>query len=266
MSADFSSLGVAPAEIEAIVRTCSRWSLRYFRSGPIDIDNKWSDGFDPVTAADRLVERELREQLAAAVGELPVIGEEEGTTGDPTTGFAWIIDPIDGTRAFISGQPQWGTLLGLLHDGAPFGGWMYLPVLDEFYWAVRDDSHHSLPTSESRSTSGCTTIAGATLACTHPTSMFHDHDAVLFDSLEASVRLSRFGGDCHNYGLLANGDIDLVVENQMQSYDILPLVPIVEAAGGVVTDRNGNPPLEGGMIIAAGTAELHAAALAHMNS
>ncbi len=252
-----------PAEIMALVEECSRYSLSYFRADP-PIDNKLSHGFDPVTQADREVEKLLTTRLAERFGELPVIGEEHGVTGDPAGGLAWIIDPIDGTRAFISGQPQWGTLLGLLDRGVPVGGWMYLPVLNESFWALGDIAGGASPLGVLRgTTSSCTQLSEATLVSTHP-SMFVGDDADRFWQVETSARLSRFNGDCHNYALLANGDIDLVVENQMETYDILPLVPIVEAAGGVVTDRDGRTPLDGGMIIAAATAELHAETLAIM--
>jgi histidinol phosphatase-like enzyme (inositol monophosphatase family) len=265
MTADhpWISTDLDPAEIMSIVQECSTHSLSFFRAGT-SIDNKWTEGFDPVTQADREVEKLLTTRLAEHFGELPVIGEEHGTSGDPSAGLAWIIDPIDGTRAFISGQPQWGTLLGLLDKGAPVGGWMYLPVLQESFWAVGDLAGGSSPLGAlRRETSDCTQLSEATLVSTHP-SMFEGDDADRFWQVESMSKLSRFNGDCHNYALLANGDIDLVVENQMETYDILPLVPIVEAAGGVVTDGAGNPPLQGGMIIAAATPELHAAALAVM--
>lgn len=252
-----------PLQIMRIVEECSAHSLSFFRADT-SIDNKLSEGFDPVTQADREVEQLLTARLTEDFGPMPVIGEEHGVTGDPSAGLAWIIDPIDGTRAFISGQPQWGTLLGLLDRGVPIGGWMYLPVLNETFWALGDTSGGTSPLGALRGeTSECTELSQATLVSTHP-SMFEGDDADRFWRVESSARLSRFNGDCHNYALLANGDIDLVVENQMETYDILPLVPIVQAAGGVVTDRYGRTPLEGGMIIAAATAELHAQALAMM--
>ncbi len=264
----FTTLGVEVDAIDDVVRSCSREALDFFRSHATAVDNKLDEGFDPVTAADRHVERLLREHLRDLVGDLPVIGEEEGVTGDPSQGLAWIIDPIDGTRAFISGQPQWGTIVGLLNDGSPIAGWMHLPVLDESYTAVGNQLTHrsGLPNRANTSAraSGCADIAHATMCSTHPPDMFTGDLADRFATLEASVKLSRFGGDCHNYGLLASGDVDLVVENLMQPYDILPLVPIIEAAGAVVTDGLGNPPLEGGMIIAAATPELHRAAFSAM--
>ncbi len=249
--------------IISLVRRASAHALVYFRVGGHEVDNKVDGGFDPVTAADREIETLLRHELALLVRPLPVIGEEQGTTGDPSVGPAWIIDPIDGTRAFISGQPQWGTLLGLLHDGLPVGGWMHLPVLKETYFAFAGAAGVESPTTARLRTSKCTELADATMASTHP-SMFVGGLKDRFDRLESAVRLSRFGGDCHNYGLLASGDIDLVVESKMRSYDILPLVPIIQAAGGVVTDGDGDPPLHGGTIIAAATPELHTAAIDHL--
>lgn len=253
-------IGVDNEAIISLVRRASALALSYFRSEGHQVDSKVGDGFDPVTAADREIEALLRHELALLVGPLPVIGEEQGTTGDPSVGPAWIIDPIDGTRAFISGQPQWGTLLGLLHDGRPVGGWMHLPVLNETYFAFDGIAGVESPTTSRLKTSECTDLADATMASTHP-SMFVGGLRDRFDRLESAVRLSRFGGDCHNYGLLASGDIDLVVESQMRSYDILPLVPIIHAAGGVVTDGTGSAPLHGGTIVAAATASLHAEAL-----
>ncbi|MFW2383954.1 MAG: inositol monophosphatase family protein [Acidimicrobiales bacterium] len=255
---------IDPLQVMSLVEECSIPSLTFFRAESTTIDNKLSTGFDPVTQADRIVEELLRSGLNELYGELPVIGEEHGVTGDPTSGLAWIIDPIDGTRAFISGQPQWGTLLGLLQNGTPIGGWLHMPVLHESWWSLNGEAGGSSPHPHRGRVSNCTELASATMVTTHP-SMFQGRDAGRFWTLEAVVNLSRFGGDCHNYALLANGDIDLVVENQMQTYDILPLVPIIESAGGVVTDGNGNPPLEGGMIIAAATQELHTAALKAMN-
>ena len=256
---------IDPLAVMQLVETCADAALEFFRVDSTEVDNKLTEGFDPVTAADRLVEDLLRTGLEDLAGTLPVIGEEHGTTGDPSKGPAWIIDPIDGTRAFISGQPQWGTLLGLLHDGVPIGGWLYLPVLGESHWAHGGEAGGGAAQVLRGSVTGCVSLSEATLVSTHP-SMFEGDDAARFWTVERSARLSRFGGDCHNYALLANGDVDLVVENQMETYDILPLVPIVEAAGGIVTDRFGRPPLDGGMIIAASTPELHAEALAIMAS
>lgn len=248
-----------------IVSSASAQALALFRTNGVDVHNKLVDGFDPVTHADRMVETILRTELRELVGDLPVIGEEGGTTGDPTNGFAWIIDPIDGTRAFISGQPQWGTLLGLLHDGQPIGGWLHLPVLHETFWALGDSFGVRSPTTTRFGTSECTKIADATMLSTDP-AMFAGELESAFAGVVEAVRLTRYSGDCHNYGLLASGDVDLVVENQMQPYDILPLVPIILAAGGIVTDHHGAPILSGGSVVAAATPQLHAQALQILNS
>ncbi len=254
---------IPTGEVTALVRAVSAQALALFRSGAVPIANKRPAGFDPVTDADRRLEELLRDGLRRLVGELPVIGEEYGVTGDPTAGLAWIVDPIDGTRAFISGQPQWGTLVGLLDDGRPIGGWMHLPVLGESYWAHGQDAGVDSPTTSRFGTSGCRSLADATVAATHP-DMFEPALTEAYERIFGSARLTRFGGDCHNYGLLATGDIDAVVESQLQSYDIVPLQPIIEAAGGVVTGAGGEPPTGGGTVVAAATAELHAEILALM--
>ncbi len=248
--------------VRDILVAASCEALTLFRSGRLKVDNKLAEGFDPVTQADRLVESTLRAELPRLVGELPIIGEEEGTTGDPSSGLAWIIDPIDGTRAFMSGQPQWGTLLGLLEDGEPTGGWLHLPVLVETFWTLGDDRGIRSPTTERFGVSDCRSIDQATMLSTDP-GMFDGRLADAFAAVVEAVRLTRYSGDCHNYGLLVSGDVDLVVENQMQPYDILPLIPIIEAAGGVVTDRHGARISAApgnktdGSVIAAATTELH---------
>lgn len=247
--------------VAALVERVSSRALEQFRTGTVAVANKRTHRFDPVTEVDRRLEAELRQGLAELVGELPVIGEEHGITGNPAEGLAWVIDPIDGTRAFISGQPQWGTLLGLLHDGRPVGGWMHVPVLAETYWAHGADAGVASPTTIRFGTSGRTSLAEATVTSTHP-EMFEPDLVDAYHRLVDAARLTRFGGDCHNYGLLATGDVDAVVESQLQPYDILPLIPIITAAGGVVTDGRGGSPLDGGTIVAAATAELHREILA----
>lgn len=258
-------LNIDAQVVNDIVINASVQALALFRTDGLDVDNKLDDGFDPVTHADRMVEKILRSELRDLVGDLPVIGEEGGTTGDPSKGFAWIIDPIDGTRAFISGQPQWGTLLGLLLDGQPFGGWLHLPVLHETFWALGDNFGVRSPTTKRFGTSNCTKIADATMLSTDP-GMFAGELENAFARIVEAVRLTRYSGDCHNYGLLASGDVDLVVENQMQPYDILPLVPIIKAAGGIVTDHKGAQVLTSGSVVAAATTELHEEALAVLNA
>lgn len=245
--------------ITDLVTTASRGALAWYRQ-PMTVENKVEAGFDPVTAADRAVEDEIRAGLRALFPDHAVYGEERGATGDGPV--RWIIDPIDGTRAFISGQPMWGTLLGLEVDGRPIAGWMHQPVLDETHVATPAAAtliRHGAATE--LVAASVTDLDEAIVMCTHPDMFDTPPLAAAFARLESRVRLVRYSGDCVNYGLLAAGQVHLVVENKLAPYDIVPLLPIIEGSGAVVTDREGKPPLDGGFVVAACTAELHGAAL-----
>ncbi len=270
---------LSPDDIAAVtdrVVDASRRALDWFRprlrlgepsTGGLTVDNKLSVGFDPVTEADRTVERLIRESLAELFPDHAVTGEEFGTTGQGR--HRWFIDPVDGTRAFVTGQPMWGTLVGFTVDDMPVAGWMHLPVLDETYVGAGLDSHLVLAANRAGvrsttplATAATTTLDDAAVLTTHPSMFAPGPELDRFNALGRATKMVRFGGDCMNYGLLASGDADLVVENQLQAYDILPLIPIISGAGGVVTNLAGEVPLDGGYVVAAATSELHAAALA----
>jgi len=238
----------------------SRRSLDWF-ARPIDVANKNPHGFDPVTEADRAVEDLLREVVLGRFPGHAVVGEERGRSGGSSE-FEWIIDPIDGTRSFITGRPMWGSLVGVSRAGVPIAGWMHVPVLDQTFVGFNGTTTRiSGGKATLVSVSSTVSLANSVLMCTHP-SMFEDpSDRAAFDRIDAAARLSRFDGDCFNYGLLAGGFGDLVVEGGLRPYDILPLVPIVEGAGGIITDLDGQPVSEG-WAVAAATPELHAEALA----
>jgi histidinol-phosphatase len=243
-----------------LARTAGGIAQAHFRRA-LTIDNKGGAAFDPVTSADRAIERVLRANIVERYPEHGIVGEEDDER-PARSDYTWFIDPIDGTRAFMTGSPLWGTLVGLTHRGLPLFGLLAQPVLEEIFfggpsgsWLIKSDGRDRL---KSRA---CTALKDAVLASTHP-SMFSGAAATAFASLAERCLLHRFGGDCYNYAMLAAGFIDLVVEGKLKSYDIVPLIPILEGAGCVVTDWKGRRPLSGGNVIAAATPELHAAALA----
>lgn len=248
--------------IGPLVRRAGEIALGQFRAAPAVADKAGGRGsFDPVTEADRRTERFLREELTARYPAARIVGEEGGATG-PAGPVQWLIDPIDGTRAYITGVPMWGVLLGLEVDGRAVAGWCRQPYLDETFAAVDgrgwlDHAGRRRPLGTRRTTD----LAEASMYSTHPSMFSTPWARAAFDAIAGRVRLQRFGGDCYSYCLLALGAIDLVVEADLQPYDIVPLVPIVEAAGGVVTGPQGATPRQGGFVVAAATPELHARAL-----
>jgi len=235
--------------------------LPHFRT-PVTVDNKKNDGkFDPVTIADRDAEQAIRILIRKTYPDHGVLGEEFGAV-ESRNGLTWCIDPIDGTRAFIMGVPQWGVLIGL-HDGAvPVLGVMDQPFTGERFVGSRLGAHVTRNgVSTPLRTRACENLADAVLTTTHPGAFGKksEHDAYL--RVAARTRMHRYGGDCYSYAMLAHGLIDLVIETALQPYDIQALIPIITAAGGVITNWRGGPADEGGQVIAAGDARAHAAAL-----
>ncbi len=241
-------------------------ALEYFRTD-LSVDDKRTHGhFDPVTAADKEIERSLRRQLEGRTPDYDILGEEEGMDGS-TAPRCWIIDPIDGTRAFITGMPAWGILLGLVDEAGPCLGVMHQPYLGETFCAARGMTANLRHAGNQRrlATRATADLAEAVVYCTHPDMFAERSQQEAFGRVAAAARMSRFGGDCYSYCLLAMGQVDLVVEAGLQPYDILPLVPIIEAAGGIVTDATGGSPNDGGFIVAAANEKLHAVTLELIN-
>jgi histidinol-phosphatase len=234
--------------------------LPHFRTDGA-VDHKGGDLFDPVTKADRDAETAIRAGLAQAYPLHGILGEEFGATATDAE-YCWIIDPIDGTRAFILGLPLWGTLIGLTRAGSPLLGLMDQPFTRERFWSGETESffgHNG--TTKTMRTRPCGELGHALLATTSTDFFTSEEEHQRFGALSRAVRLRRYGGDCYNYCMLALGQIDLVVEGGLQPYDILPLMPIVERAGGVVSTWDGGDPRAGGRIIAAGNPRLHADAV-----
>lgn len=239
--------------------------LPYFRR-TLAVANKGEQHFDPVTEADRRTERVLREAILARYPDHGVLGEEYGLTPGGSE-FRWVIDPIDGTRAFVCGAPTWGTLIALCVRDRPVLGLMTQPFVGESFvgggmasWQVRNGVHTRLHT---RDTSD---LAASYLFATTPEMFAQDVESHAFQRLASRVRLVRYGLDCYAYCLLAAGHVDLVVEAGLGYYDIAPLIPIVEGAGGVVSDWNGHAVRGGGRVVAAANRRLHEQALAVLES
>ncbi len=247
------------AAVEAGART-----LPFFRADVL-VENKLDDGrFDPVTEADKAAELVLRELIHGRYREHGICGEEFGV--DAGNGLTWVIDPIDGTRAFMSGMLHWGLLLGLFDGERPIVGVMYQPYTEELWWGDgqsawfrRGDASRVLRVRS------CAGLEDAVLATTSPRLFERSEDLAGFHRLESIVKLTRFGGDCYLYGMLAMGCIDLGTDAGLKPYDIQGLVPIIEGAGGVVTTYAGGNPSLGGNILASGSQEIHQAALRILN-
>lgn len=204
--------------------------LPHFRSDA-EFDHKGGESFDPVTAADLAAEAAIRGALAEAYPAHGIVGEELGSN-QADAEYCWVIDPIDGTRAFILGQPLWGTLIGLLKRGRPLLGLMDQPFTGERFWSGEDRAFFRRHGAERlMSTRPCPSLSEALLASTSPDLFTEDEEWGRFQSVSRAVRLTRFGGDCYNYCLLALGQLDLVVEAGLKPFDILPLIPIIERAG-----------------------------------
>ncbi len=218
----------------------------------------------PVTRADREAEARLRDMIAGSYPDHGIVGEEHGAERADAD-YVWVLDPIDGTKRFITGNPLFGTLIALLHKGAPLLGVIDMGALGERWVGAR--GHATVfGNCEGRrpvSARACAGIGAAALCATSP-DMFEGAEAQAFDRLSRAVKMPLYGGDCYSYGLLASGFVDLVVESSMAPYDYLAHVPIIAGAGGTVTDWEGRAlGLDSGpRVVAAGDPALHEAALA----
>jgi histidinol phosphatase-like enzyme (inositol monophosphatase family) len=231
----------------------------------IAVENKWSSGFDPVTAADKDAEVAIRAVIAERFPDHGIIGEEwdpKASAGE----YDWIVDPIDGTRAFISGVPVWGTLVGLMRKGRAVAGLMAQPFTGETWLGLPGESiYRRGGDSEVIHTSDVTELGRAKISATSPDIFEIAGTVDNINRLRAATLQCRWGLDCYAYCLLAAGHIDIVAESALKNVDISPLIPIIENAGGVVTTWDGGPAEAGGNCIAAATPELHAAAMKVLN-
>ena len=229
---------------------------RHFRTH-VSVEDK-ADA-SPVTIADRQAESAMRTMIAERYPSHGIVGEEFGSEGGDAADV-WVLDPIDGTRAFIAGKPIFGTLIALLRDGRPILGVIDQPVLGERWIGAAGIASRFC--GARIGTRSCLGLDRAVLNTTSP-DLFHGADREAFGRLSARVRSTLYGGDCYAYGLLAAGHIDLVVEAGLKTYDFCALVPVVEGAGGCITDWSGNALDAGadGRVIDAGDPRIHEKAL-----
>jgi myo-inositol-1(or 4)-monophosphatase len=233
--------------------------LPFFRTA-LAVENKLARGFDPVTAADRAAEDAMRSMIRQSFPEHGILGEEYGSEHTDAE-YVWVLDPIDGTKSFISGMVAWGTLIGLMRFGEPVYGMMHQPFTRERFTGDSGAAHYRGPGgARDLHVRKCDALSDAVLFTTSPLLM-NAADRASFVKVENKVKLSRYGGDCYAYCMLAAGQIDLVIETEINPHDIVALIPIILGAGGIVTTWENGPPQAGGRIIAAGDARTHAAAL-----
>jgi len=249
------------AFVDELATVSGETILPFFRTS-LSVDNKAGQhGFDPVTAADRAAETAMRSLIRRTFPSHGVVGEEFGPER-PEAEYVWVLDPIDGTKSFIAGMPAWGTLIALTRNGAPVFGMMNQPFIRERFSGDGGAAHYRGPAGERELRARpCERLADAILYTTSPLLM-NATDRATFGKVEAAVRLSRYGGDCYAYCMLAAGHIDLVIETELKPHDVIPLIPIIAGAGGIVTTWENGKPEAGGRIIAAGDKRVHAAALA----
>lgn len=233
---------------------------RHFRQA-LAVEDKADES--PVTRADREAETAMREILAAAVPDHGIHGEEFGVE-NPEAEFVWVLDPIDGTKRFITGNPLFGCLVALLQGGRPILGLIDMPILEERWLGAAGHATSFTDRSATRTarTRACAEISAATVLSTAP-EMFQGADGPAFQRLRGAAKLTLYGGDCFNYGLLASGFADIVVEADLAPYDHLAHAPIIAGAGGVMTDWQGRPTgLESdGRVICAGDRRCHEQAI-----
>jgi myo-inositol-1(or 4)-monophosphatase len=253
------------AFIDELAAVSGETILPFFRTALSVQDKGRAGSFDPVTAADHAAETAMRALIRRTFPDHGIVGEEFGDER-PSAEYIWVLDPIDGTKSFISGMPAWGTLIALTRNGAPVFGAMNQPFTRERFSGDGGAARYRGPAGDrALRVRPCTRLAEAVLFTTSPRLM-NDTDRKAFARVEDAARLSRYGGDCYAYCMLAAGHVDLVIETELKPHDVIPLVPIITGAGGVITTWENEPPYRGGRIIAAGDKRVHAEAMAALNA
>ena len=262
-------MGDLEAFLNELCDAAAKETLKMFRQ-PMLVTNKEEEneggtGFDPVTLADKAAEKVIRKMIKKRYPDHGILGEEYGSENVDAR-YCWIIDPIDGTRSYISGLPLWGTLIGLYKNGEPIAGIMHQPFTDERYLSngsasvlIHRGKRQKIFGRKSHSMDECIMLT------TSPT-LFEDSELAAYQRVEKACKLTRYGTDCYAYAMVACGQVDLVVESKLFIYDIAALIPIVENAGGRMTNWQGGSAAQGGQILACGSAEIHQQAIALLNA
>ncbi len=233
----------------------AKHTLLHFR-GEYEVQNKLDGGWDPVTVADRAGETAIRERIEDAFPSHGIIGEEFGEKKGSSS-YTWILDPIDGTRAFVAGLPTWTTLIGLYREGVPVLGLMYQPFVDEMFighsgtaYSVYRGQHRLLRARQTE------TLKSARAGTTSPHLFSTKTQAAAHNALQSQAQMLRYGGDAYFFAMVAAGQLDIAIDPKLQIYDIAALIPIIEGSGGHVSCWDGSPAANGGDIVATGSMEL----------
>ena len=253
------------AFVDKLATVSGETILPFFRTAlAVEAKHRDDGAFDPVTAADRGAETSMRTLIREAFPAHGIIGEEYGAE-QPDADYVWVLDPIDGTKAFISGMPLWGTLIALTRFGEPVFGMVHQPFIGERFTGDGGAAHYRGPAGErDLRVRPCASLQEAIIYTTSPVLM-NPADRECFFRVEKEARMSRYGGDCYAYCLLAAGLIDVIVETELKPHDVMALIPIITGAGGVITTWENGPPQGAGRIVAAGDPRVHAAALELLN-
>ncbi|WP_290691082.1 MULTISPECIES: histidinol-phosphatase [unclassified Haematobacter] len=264
MTIDAETRAALITTADALADAARAATLRHFRSFDLSAESKETARFDPVTVADRLAEQEMRAILSRQRPQDAILGEEFGRTAG-SSGLTWVLDPIDGTRGYLSGTPTWGVLISVADADGPVFGLIDQPYIGERFRGGLGVAEMDGPQGRrALQTRAPRPLSQAILFSTFP-EVGTPEEGEAFRRVSEAARLTRYGMDCYAYALVAAGQIDLVIEAGLQPYDVQAPIAVIEAAGGMVTDWRGGPAHEGGRILAAANAEIHAEALALLN-
>lgn len=239
-------------------------TLQHFRSAELSADNKEAERFDPVTVADRLSEERMRAILAQRRPQDGILGEEFAPV-EGSSGLTWVLDPIDGTRGYLSGTPTWGVLISVRDKVGPIYGLIDQPYIGERFEGGFGRSEVNGPMGrKALRTRAARPLSEAILFSTFP-EVGRPEEAAAFRKVASRAKLVRYGTDCYAYALIAAGQIDLVIESGLQPYDVQAPIAVIEAAGGIVTNWQGGICHDGGQVLAAANRAIHAEAMALLN-